>query len=351
MEGGFQFMTSRGLYRCPNPGCNQTSARRWNMNVHIKRRHKDTDNLTNSTPTPISNGGYIPVAMGFGLTRRGFSTLPYDYRHKTYPHHTRPINTDLSQEKVEVTQDRISESFREITELGRLMMESEEFWSKNSKNSITTTIQSQILALVTSSTLQRKQTTQRKHTTPVNNTKLPTGYRISVCDKCLKYYKLDKVFNPIEIEGLTKPIHGCDHNCLVDELGHTNPQNNKNPEQIQSEGTLTQVVFSRIGQGDTSLKVIEVPEQFFIEEKRRGIKLPPNRSLIEEKDCIEIDSKDNKTHWFWRAIKQYSNRDKIKLTREELKDFLSMARSTSAVFRSSSRETGKKWYFLMYLSL
>jgi hypothetical protein len=34
-------MPNRSLYHCPHLGCNQTSTRRWNMQVHIKRRHKD----------------------------------------------------------------------------------------------------------------------------------------------------------------------------------------------------------------------------------------------------------------------------------------------------------------------
>ena len=336
-------MTSRTLYRCPHPGCNQTSTRRGNMNVHIQRRHKYSNNLMDATPTPISSGGFGLPLHDSVLTRRGFRTLPNDYGFRTHHHHPTPFNDNLSQKNAEVTEDQIAKRFREIIEMARQMME---FREPPTKNSIITTIQSLILTLVASNASQGKSTTRRKHTTPVNNTKLPTGYRISVCDKCLKYSRLDEVFIPIEIEGLTNPIHVCDHNCHVDELDHTNPPSNKNPK-----GTLTQVVFSRIGQGDTHLNIIGVPAQFFTEEKRRGIKLPPGRSLIEEKDCIEIDSKDNKTHWFWRAIKQYIDRDKIKLTREELRDFLSMARSTFAVFRLSKQETGTKWYFLMFLSL
>ncbi|MGC1135178.1 MAG: hypothetical protein WA941_20285 [Nitrososphaeraceae archaeon] len=330
-------MMSRTLYRCPQPGCNQTSTRRWNMNVHIKRRHRYSENL-------------IPVAMGSSLTRGGFSTLPYDYGHKANLHHTTPLNTDLSQKKAEETEDRITEKFQQITELLRLMTV---FQGLSTKDSITTMIQSQIIALVVSNALQRKQPTYRKYTTPVNNTKLPEAYRISVCDKCLKWYKLGGVSYPIEFEGLTKPIHGCDHGGLVGESDHVHPQNKKSPEQIQLEGMLTEVVFLRIGQGDAYLKVKLIRAQFFTEEIRREIELPPDRSLIEEKDCIEVGSlsKEDKAHWSWRAIKQCSDSDKIKLTREDLKDFLSIARSTFAVFRADVSGSLKKQYFLMYLSI
>ena len=208
--------------------------------------------------------------------------------------------------------------------------------------------QSLIMALMTSNFFQSK------YKAPKKNAKLPVGYRMSDCTRCTEGYKLEGVFYPIEFEGLTKPLHGCDEYGLqLVESGHATTAETKSPKQIQLEEILLKVVFSRIGQEDAYLRVEQVSAEIFNEERRGRIRLSPDRSLIEEKDCIEIESlsKYDKAHWIWRAFKECSGSDKIRLTREELKDFLSISRSTFAVFRVNVSDRVKKQYFLMYLSI
>lgn len=334
-------MRSRTLYRCPHLGCSQTSTRRWNINVHIKRRHGGSNNLINAPSVPTSGIGFVPLTMDSPLTYGGFSPSPYNYGHKTYHQLSMPFNAQLSQRNAEVIKDPIL-NIRRFNEDMRVMATTKELLTKNT---ISNTPQSLLMALVASNFFQGN------HATPVKNTRIATGYRIWVCDKCGAGPELQGVFHPIEFEGLTKPLHGCYCCDTFCESGPPAPDLNS-PEQSILEDILTQAVFSRIGQGDAYLKVGKISAEAFAEERRQKINLAPDRSLIEEKDCIDIKilSKDDKAHWSYSAIKQCSNSNKIRLTIEEVKDFLNIARSTFAIFRLNVSNSAKKEYFLMYLS-
>jgi hypothetical protein len=228
-------MRSRTIYRCPHDGCTQTSPRRWNMNVHIKRRHGFFNNSVNATQGPTPGSGFVPISMD----------SQYDYG-KRYPHAGTPFKAYLSQsqKEAEVIRDPIVESLRRINEFMRLF---EEFRVLSTKNSISTTHQSLLMALVNANSYQSK------HNRTAKRARLPTGYRIWFCDRCGKGYKLHAVFYSIEFEGLTKPLHGCEFYAVC-ESGFRYTPDTKSPEQSWLEEYLIQTVFFRIGQGDAYLK-------------------------------------------------------------------------------------------------
>lgn len=307
------------------------------MKVHIKRRHGGSSNHMSTTAARIPSKGFIHPSMDSPLTYPRSSLLSQDYGHNTYSHESIPFKANVSRSKTEEIQDQIMSNFNKYM---RLL---EEFNKRSTINSVSNIPQSIIMGLTSN-------LFQNKHSTPVKNVKLPTGYRMSTCDKCNNGYKLEGVFYPLEFEGMTKPFHDCDRNGL-DESGHGYTPGTKSPKRLKLEEILAQIVFSRMDQREAYLKVVHVPIELFTEEERKKFNLTPDRSFIEEKDCIEIEllSRNERSHWSWRAIIQHSNSDKIKLTREELKDFLSIAGSTFAVFGVSMSDPIRKQYFLMYL--
>jgi hypothetical protein len=200
---------------------------------------------------------------------------------------------------------------------------------------------------------------RNKNTAVARKVQHSTGYRISVCDKCLSGEGLKGEFNLIEFEGLLKFSHVCDPKSLT--ADQTSQDFTKKKGQVQDllASILTKVVDFRIGQRDAYLKIVEVPAQIFTDEERRTeimLKLPPNRSLIDEEDCIEfnhleVEHKDHWSyHWSYRAINNYKGNDKIKIARNELIEFLNFAKSTFGVFRFNTADSGRKVYFLLYLT-
>jgi hypothetical protein len=188
---------------------------------------------------------------------------------------------------------------------------------------------------------------------PVMNARPCLGYCISICDRCFSGCELQGVFNPIEFECLTKPTHECDPTSREQRESLKDVPDIKSKILVKLMNELTGIVLSRIGQEGIYLKILEVP-QIFTEERRKSVKLklPTNRVLIEEKDCIDIDlsAKDKtKDHWSHRIIKDYGDIVKTKITQNELKEFLSITKPTFGVFRFSVRNHALKCYLLIYL--
>jgi len=97
-----------------------------------------------------------------------------------------------------------------------------------------------------------------------------------------------------------------------------------------------------------------LPTQFFIEERRSRWKLPPNTVPIEENDCTIIDIcfiEQYGDHWSCRAIKEHSKNDNIKITQDEIKEFLRITKSTFGVFQIDKNDPSEKRYLLLYLVL
>jgi hypothetical protein len=162
------------------------------------------------------------------------------------------------------------------------------------------------------------------------------------------------VFYPIEVEGITKLDHKCDPK---------NPFVGQNEEKILKlkrqvnillRDKLSKIVSSRIGQRDAYLKAVKLSQYAFSEEKRTQLKVPANRYLIEERDCVKINpscNKDAMDHWFCRVIRECDKNENVKITQNELAEFLRLARSTFGVFQVGTSDPAKKHYWLIYLAL
>ena len=119
---------------------------------------------------------------------------------------------------------------------------------------------------------------------------LPTGYQISFCDTCLSGCNLRPVLYPIEFEAVAKLVHKCNPKNLFS--GQNGEEILKKKRQLKDflGNRLSEVTASRIGQKEAYLKGAKLSLHAFSEETRIRWRLPPNRSLIEERDCIKINS-------------------------------------------------------------
>jgi hypothetical protein len=335
--GGLLLMSSGKLYHCPYFGCNQTSSRRWNMDIHIKRKH-DAESPASTHITDSRSGFQGPEPARY--YREGIRPGGYSYNHYHLPN---SHGADPPPRKEQTAQDRLMATISEINEYMRLMNESRELSMRVSGSYIPQ-------LLMASTTFNSFQNKHNMHTRKVM---LPTGYYVSFCDSCLTGCKLGPVFNPIELEVATRLTHKCNHKDSFLDLSAEEISNIRSQIQVKLMDVLTKVVDYRIGQGEAYLKLKVLPSRLFSEEWRRTLKLPPDRSLIEEKDCIEIDpfSKEiYETQWFSRAIKGIGSSNKPKITRNELNHFLSLARSTFRVFKIKESDPEIIYYFLMYVA-
>lgn len=249
--------------------------------------------------------------------------------------------------KTETLQDQFLESFRKINEANRLMNE----FSRNSTPESSLSEIAKFFMVQTVSDLF-----QGRCNMPTRKEILPSGYQISLCDTCLSGCKLRPVLYPIEFEAVIKLVHECDSKNLFTSQNQNEEEILEKKRHVQASlgDMLSQVVSSRIGQREAYLKARKLSQNAFSEETRRKWKLPPNRSLIEEKDCIKFNpSRDmaNIDHWFHRTIRDYDEDSDVKVTQGEPTEFLQIAKATFGVFQVDTNDPAKKYYFLIYLVL
>lgn len=308
------------------------------MRIHIKRKHGGRQPASASIDgsRSVVNSVQSPSFFNNGKFTESSSYI-YDvpYRQNT------PID-DV--EKIEKIQNQLMENIRRLSEVSRLLPE---FTQHGSANSSLNEIFKSLMIQMVSNCNRKKENMQIKNDNP------PVGFRISLCEKCLSGCHLRPIFYPIEFWALLKPTHECDSNTLVMQ-NDMNASNMTNQVEEKLLNYLEKVVFSRIGQKDVYLKIVDVPTQFFIEERRSRWKLPPNTVPIEENDCTKIDIcfiEQYGDHWSCRAIKERSKNDNIKITQEEIKEFLRITKSTFGVFQIDKNDPLEKRYLLLYLVL
>ena len=338
MVGGLLLMPSGKLYHCPYFGCKQTSSRQWNLGIHIKRKH----GAENPASAPIIESrstfrGPKPARY----YRESIRPAGYAYNHYHSPN---SLRADPPPRKEETARDRLMATISEINESMRLMNESRELSMRQSGSQIPLSL---FMGLMAFNSLQGMQNVRKKKVI------LPTGYRLAFCDRCFSGCEFRPVYSPIEFEVMTNLTHECNPKISFIDQRTEEISRIKSQIQVKLMNHLTREVDLRIGQGEAYLKLRNIPSRLFSEECRRTLKLPAGRSLIEEKDCIEIVpslEEKHKTQWFSRAIRDIGNSDKLKITRNELNDFLRLARSTFGAFRIKASDPGAKYYFLIYIA-
>ena len=223
-------MPNRSLYHCPHVGCNQTSTRRWNMQIHIKRRHKDG---RWSVPT-----GKQPLLR---IREKSRQTCQYMYG----PPYR--LNTSVDEGKnTETILDKNFETFRRSIEFRRLFNESGRNLAADS--GVSETARS-LMIQIYSNLIQGKRSIPARKGIP------PTGYQISFCDKCLSG-SFWPVFYPIEVEGVIKLVHNCnDENLFAGQTEDEILRIKSHAKDLLGD-RLSKAVTSRIGQRDACLKAI-----------------------------------------------------------------------------------------------
>lgn len=191
------------------------------------------------------------------------------------------------------------ENIRRLSEVSRLLPE---FTQHGSANSSLNEIFKSLMIQMVSNCNRKKENMQIKNDHP------PVGFRISAMWKVFIRLPFAAYILSYRILGFIKANswmwlqYSCNakwHECF------------KHDKSSRREITklLEKVVFSRIGQKDVYLKIVDVPTQFFIEERRSRWKLPSNTVPIEENDCTKIDIcsiEQYGDHWPCRAIKERS---------------------------------------------
>jgi hypothetical protein len=319
-------------YHCPYEGCSQTSTRRWNMQIHIRRKHTER-----RSEMPGNNGhSFIPTGYQptFSQNQRRAAGIHSQYLYEP------PYKLNISADKAaETSLYKTLETTRTFNESLRLL---------NDYRNAAADPSSEIAKLLMVQTLNLF---RGKGSNPAKKETLPAGYRISLCDTCLSGWESRPVSYPIELEGITKLNHKCDTSNIFVGLNEEEILRIKCQAKGLLENYILNLVRSRIGQRDACLKALKLSRQVFSEEVRKKFKLPANRSLIEEKDSIKInllcDSEAVNRSWFCRVIKEAGKNNSVSINQYELTEFLRIARSTFGVFH----DVVKKDYFLIYLVL
>lgn len=297
------------------------------MSVHVKRRHGKY----------LAMNGYSP-GQDYLQT---YGSSPYGFKHNTHFRQTAPY-AEIPAKKETSFQDQVFENLRKYNDGVRTID------GLSSREESRVQIDSILLASIQAMILSQNRRA-------LDITKIPAGYRMFVCDKCMPAGRLEAIgdFSHLVFEGLTKPTHVCDPKSVAAGLSEMYSSNTKSQIHDLLIRKLFEFIDGRIGQGDALLKVLEIPVMIFTEEGRREVKMNPGKPLIEEKDTIKIDlAQENLLrHWSYRVIQNFDNDDHkaVKISRNEMKEFINTTKSTFGVFQFNLNNLEKKSYFLMYL--
>jgi hypothetical protein len=200
-----------------------------------------------------------------------------------------------------------------------------------------------------------------------NNNRLPTGYRVRFCNKCLPGNRFESILasSSLEMEALTKINHICEAespaSLMQQERVKNSSTNDINKAQENLVSYLLRIVNMRIGlqeKGgagvDVHLKAQELYSPKLLLQHMGNKKLPENRSWIEEEDYIDLDNishsnnVEKEKNWAHRIIKEEGSIKMIKINKDELTDFVNNAKATFGAFRVQL-DDGDKHYFLIFI--
>ena len=191
------------------------------------------------------------------------------------------------------------------------------------------------------------------------NNKLPVGYQVRLCNKCLPGNRLEPIFASLEMEALTKVNHICEAASPASSIQQEyvkNSSTNIIKAQENLVSYLLQVVNMRIGQQeeggatgvDVYLKAQELYGPKLLLSHLGNKKLPENRSWIEEEDYFDLDNishsnnVEKEKNWAYRLIKEEGSIKTIKINKNELTDFVNNAKATFGAFRVHLDDGGKR---------
>lgn len=194
-----------------------------------------------------------------------------------------------------------------------------------------------------------------------SNKNLHAGYRVRVCNTCLSGNSLELIPpDSIEFETLTKVHHMCEQGNLTSSTLQESVRDNPNIREAQNNlfTTLTNVVDIRIGHQEGEVSICLRAQEVFKREHQLLLqslgnkRLPENRSWIEEEDYIELDDIDcnnnieKEKQWPYRIIKEEGRHKVIKISKNELTDFLNIAKGTFGAFSIKIDDEVKRYFII-----
>jgi hypothetical protein len=340
---------SNNEYQCPY--CSQTSTRKYNIQVHIERKHS----YSKQSNPQINNTNEYPL-----------------YDHSPF-HNLTEIETYPSTWKTPMDQYSSSTFFSSppfpfypASFFYDAIEKYEKHKRRESERSYNKTVLEYIQNIVIPSL--KLQNTQFNNSTdrifyspiiidPVNK---PKAHKIYKCHKCF-IPTLEPFFDFQEIQPTNKFIHSC---SLNQQQQKHHKDNNCQIQTSKLQELLLSVIDIRLKSEDKLLLKMIVFPDFYIEnalslkilidlmENIGNIKYPFRWlfELVENDGFIDLGEIKNSDHWIKRAFDCSSTEEKVsKLEKEELKQFISITEGTFGLIKF--RIDKKIIYTFCYLPL
>jgi hypothetical protein len=350
---------TRKLWKCPQ--CPQTSSRRWNVEVHIKRWHDGIGHPIETTSSSASSIADMQLAPNVNSTEIGKNVYPGPSYNRRYLEVNQNINRV---EKEPISSTGSSENFKKIlyedNEILRLLAERQDHVRRLSpslsQQSMISLLPPQLLPNIFQTNIIW------------GSDRLPTGYRVRFCNRCLDGNMWEPVFTSTQTEALSKEMVG--HYCMPEAIAALDQKQNKVDlmRRVQGElfSLLLYIVSLRIclkgTRDEADLKCQELNNEFLMQYPRSTLPIGTmNRTWKKPEEFIDLgpiidhaehNDVNREKHWVTRAAeKEAQDHEKIiKIDMNELKEFLEIAKATYGVFRVRIGDDGPVRCFLMSIS-
>ena len=343
-------------WKCPH--CPQTSSRRWNLEVHINRRHGGTGYAIQTTSSYASSIAARQPVPSVDSPEIGTSVSPGLFNNQDYHDTNRIINRRVEEAKnnkgsLEEFQKTIHEYIRWL----RPLAEFQDLLRRISPSLSQQPMASLLPQLFLASIFEANNV--------IGNDWLPTGYKVQSCNRCLDGNMFEPVFASIQMEALSKEMVG--HYCMPKAQAALYQKQDKrdliNRVHRDLLYFLINVVNSRINLKGTQDRVLLISQELDNEFLRQYSKAmfpmgTLNRTWKKQEEFIDLgpiknhaenDNMNKEEHWSVRATKKEGQqREKIiKIDMNELKEFLCITKATFGAFRIRVREDGLVHCFLI----
>jgi hypothetical protein len=353
------------------PYCPQRSHRHWNIQTHIKRKHDAIGQPVKAgSPTfnnNISSSQFVSGRMGYVKKDNYHNTSSWNpnvgyYNNKPSSFSRLPQKEEESQNTDPI--DNMLPLIRKCNEFLREYVEFSNLSRRLSSNPSQSPVMMANIPISSSlpsslSNLNNFQTNNNM----INNNRLPIGYQVRFCNKCLPGNRLEPIWDSLEMEALTKVNHICESESPASSIQQEHVKNSStniiNKAQLNLVSYLIRVINLRIGQRegggaevDIHLKAQELNSPKFILQHMGNKKLPENRSWIEEEDYIDLgnishnDNVEKEKNWADRVIKEEGAIKMIKINKNELTDFVNNVKATFGVFQVQLNDEDKHYFLI-----
>jgi len=353
------------------PYCPQRSHRHWNIQTHIKRKHDAIGQPVKAgSPTfnnNISSNQFVSGRMGYVKKDNYHNTSSWNpnvgyYNNKPSSFSRLPQKEEESQNTDPI--DNMLPLIRKCNEFLREYVEFSNLSRRLSSNPSQSPVMMANIPISSSlpsslSNLNNFQTNNNM----INNNRLPIGYQVRFCNKCLPGNRLEPIWDSLEMEALTKVNHICESESPASSIQQEHVKNSStniiNKAQLNLVSYLIRVINLRIGQRegggaevDIHLKAQELNSPKFILQHMGNKKLPENRSWIEEEDYIDLgnishnDNVEKEKNWADRVIKEEGAIKMIKINKNELTDFVNNVKATFGVFQVQLNDEDKHYFLI-----